>query len=74
MPEVALVWVFAEATYDPVPGATKLAVRGVWSPSSARTKTGSRGLSLRGRIGNLKFTKAISSYGSREGSLSSTSC
>ena len=37
-------------------------------------KTGSRGLSLRGRIGKLELTKAISSQDSREGLLSSTSC
>ena len=36
MIEVALVWVFAEATYDPV--TDKVDSRGIWPPSPARTK------------------------------------
>ena len=62
MSEVALVWVFAEATCDPVT-VERQSGQSVVSGRRALLgpKTGSRGLSLRGRIGNLKLTKAISS-------------
>ena len=63
MSEVALVWVFAEATCDPVT-AERQSGQSVVSGRRVLLgpkKTDSRGLCLRGRIGNLKLTKAISS-------------
>ena len=62
MSEVALVWVFAEATCDPVT-AERQSGQSVVSGRRVllEPKTGSRGLSLRGRIRGLKLTMAISS-------------
>lgn len=60
--EAALAWVFAEATCDLV----TMERQNEQSVVSGRRvllgpKTGSRGLSLRGRIGHLELTKTISS-------------